>query len=116
MRNTLRLAALLFAAACGSSGDSNSVTNPGDTPTATTSVAITGFAFNPAPIQVAPGAVVTWTNNDNVNHNVTFSSEAIGASPNFSTGTKSLTMPTAAGTYAYHCTIHTSMTGTVKVQ
>jgi plastocyanin len=79
-------------------------------------VNIAGIAFGPAAIQVSPGAVVTWTNSDNINHNVTFSSATIGAVPDFSSGSKTLTMPTAPGTYAYHCTIHASMTGTVEVK
>ncbi|MEP6617940.1 MAG: plastocyanin/azurin family copper-binding protein [bacterium] len=122
MRNTILLASLTLAAACGSSSYTapTGTTNgpPGGTtvPTVTTSVNIAGTAFNPAPIQVSPGAVVTWTNSDGFNHNVTFSSAAIGAIGDFATGAKSLTMPTVVGTYAYHCTIHPSMTGTVDVK
>lgn len=126
MRTTPLLALLILAAACGGSSATTSpgvVTNPGTTtpnptptPTVTTSVAISGFAFNPAAIQVASGSVVTWTNNDNTNHNVTFSATTIGGTADFATGPKSLTMPATAGTYAYHCTIHGAMTGTVEVK
>jgi plastocyanin len=117
MRTPLFLASLLLAAACGGSG--YSTTSPGTTtttPQVTTAVNISGIAFGPAAIQVSPAAVVTWTNSDNINHNVTFSSATIGAIANFATGAKTLTMPTATGTYSYHCTIHPSMTGTVEVK
>jgi plastocyanin len=113
MRTRLFLAALSLAAACGSSHGS---TAPDTTPTVTTSVSISNLAFGPSAIRVSPGVVVTWTNNDNINHNVTFSDATIGAVASFSTGSKTLTMPTTPGTYAYHCTIHAGMTGTVQVQ
>lgn len=119
MRLPLLLAAITLTAACGgASGVTNAGTGPGTTtgPTLTTSVTIASIAFTPSAIQVSPGAVVTWTNTDNINHNVTFSSTTIGATPSFSTGSNTLTMPTAVGTYAYHCTIHAGMTGTVLVQ
>ena len=116
MRTPIFLASLLLVAACGGSGYSTSPGNTTTTPQVTTAVNIAGIAFGPAAIQVSPSAVVTWTNSDNINHNVTFSSAAIGATANFATGSKTLAMPAATGTYAYHCTIHPSMTGTVEVK
>jgi plastocyanin len=74
------------------------------------------FAFAPAAIVVSPGATVTWTNNDNTNHNVTFSSTSIASTTEFASGSKAVVMPTTAGTYAYTCTLHGGMNGTVKVQ
>ena len=82
----------------------------------TTAVSVSGFAFGPKAIQVSAGAVVTWTNSDNVNHNVTFTNAAVGATPDFATGSKALAMPSAVGTYDYHCTIHPSMIGSVLVK
>jgi plastocyanin len=73
-------------------------------------------AFNPPNIVVSPGATVTWTNNDGINHNVTFAGAGIAASGNFASGSRSIVMPTAAGTYGYTCTLHGGMNGTVKVQ
>ena len=77
---------------------------------------MTGSAFSPPDIQVAPGATVTFTNQDNFNHNVTFTAAGITSIPNYSSGAKTAVMPAAAGTYAYRCTIHPGMQGTVKVQ
>jgi plastocyanin len=108
----LSLAVLCAAAACGS--DSTGTIIP-PVIVVTTSVTMQNIAFAPARIQVSPGAVVTWTNNDNIQHTVTFDG-TVGAIAAFSTGAKTLTMPTTAGTYEYHCTIHAGMAGTVIVQ
>jgi plastocyanin len=120
------VAALAFVVAgCGGSGDTGTTVTgtPTGTPTGgttttvtTNAVAISGFAFFPPNIQVSPGAVVTWSNGDATDHNVTFTSGSTATTGNFSSGSKSLTMPTTPGTYAYHCTIHGTMTGTVVVQ
>lgn len=85
-------------------------------PVTTTSVTLLNTAFNPPDIRVSPSAVVTWTNQDNTIHNVTFSDASIGTTGNFSTGNKTLAMPATPGTYTYRCTIHAGMSGTVLVQ
>jgi plastocyanin len=110
--------------ACGGGG--SDATGPGTTggggggggtgPVATTAVDMSGDRFSPPAIKVASGATVTWTNLDGHAHNVTFDGSA-GTIPNFSTGSQSLQMPAAAGTYTYHCTIHgAAMSGSVLVQ
>jgi len=121
----LPVAALL---ACGGGSDSTAPgttggTNTGGTggaaPVATTAVAMKNIAFNPKAIIVAPGAAVTWTNSDGFAHTVTFNASlniaGSGGPVDAGSGT-TLTMPTTAGTYAYKCTIHSGMTGTVQVQ
>lgn len=124
MRTTMSLL-LIITAACG--GGSLTESPPpggggggggggGSTPVATTAVTIQGSAFSPPAIRVAPGAVVTWTNTDNINHNVNFSSSAITDIPNWSAGAQTTTMPATAGTYGYSCTIHAGMSGSVQVQ
>jgi plastocyanin len=90
--------------------------NGGNPPTATTSVTMTGLQFAPAAILVSKGATVTWTNQDNTAHNVTFSNTSIVSIGDFSSGAKTSVMPSAAGTYSYRCTIHPGMNGTVTVQ
>jgi plastocyanin len=93
-------AATAAAATCGGSGG--------------TPVAAADIKFNPNSVTVAPGGTVTWTNGDQVPHTVTFTSGPDCGQ--FAGGaTVSATFP-AAGTYAYKCTIHSSMTGTVVVQ
>jgi plastocyanin len=117
-------AVLAFAAACGGS---TATTGPaagtpaapasvaaGCTGSAGTAVGIATNAFNPTSVTVAVGGVVTWANADPTTHTVTFDTGpdcgrlAQGA-------TVSRTFD-AAGTFAYHCSIHTFMKGTVVVQ
>ncbi|MEO8333675.1 MAG: plastocyanin/azurin family copper-binding protein [bacterium] len=124
-RHTALLALASIAAlvtSCGgstSTGTSNSIpTIPSTpaTPVATTSVTLQNTAFSPANIQVAAGAVVTFTNNDAISHNVTFSSATVGSTGNYTSGSKTLTMPAAIGDYPFRCTLHAGMTGTVAVR
>lgn len=106
-------------AGCGGSGGGGSTPTtptPPSNPVATTSVSMQSSAFTPPDIVVSPGAVVTFTNNDGINHNVTFSSTSIQSTATFNSGSRTVTMPTAAGTYSYTCTLHAGMNGTVKVQ
>ena len=75
------------------------------------------YRFAPADISVGAGTTVTWTNTDAAAHSVTFDGGAVPASGTVDVGTKkALTMPTAAGTYAYKCTFHPNMSGSVVVQ
>jgi plastocyanin len=79
-------------------------------------VAIGGFAFSPASLTVSVGDTVTWTNNDQQTHTAT-ADDASWNSGNIAGGggTKAVTF-TTAGTFPYHCAIHSSMTGTLTVQ
>jgi plastocyanin len=81
---------------------------------ATTAVAIKDFAFSPATITVKAGATVVWTNNDSVDHTVTFDGGQISSSDLGTNDTFSHTFLTA-GTYHYICTIHPFMHGTLIV-
>lgn len=111
------LAVAIMGCGGGGGGDSTPTTpTPPTPPVATTSVTMQNLAFTPPAIVVSPGATVTWTNNDNTNHNVTFSSTSIASTTEFASGSKAVVMPTAAGTYSYTCTLHGGMNGTVKVQ
>ena len=77
--------------------------------------------FIPTHIQVVLGTTETWTNQDNVPHNVTISPDVITTSPNWESA---LLYPgqsfsytfTSRGTFQYHCQEHPgSMIGTVTV-
>jgi plastocyanin len=80
-------------------------------------VSISGLAFSPATINVNVGDTVTWTNNEssNIQHTVTSDSGTELASALLSPGNSYAHTFTIAGTYAYHCTIHPTMHGTVVV-
>ena len=78
-------------------------------------VSIKGFAFIPPEATTTVGGTLTWTNEDDTAHNVTFDDASITSSGNIDkAGTFSATFA-AAGTFAYKCTIHPTMLGTVKV-
>jgi plastocyanin len=78
------------------------------------SVAISGFMFQPNSVTVRVGEVVTWTNNDGVPHSATANNGAWNTGT-FASGSRAITFG-AAGTFGYHCSVHTAMTGTVVVQ
>jgi plastocyanin len=118
MRVLLFLTAALALIGCSSGYSSGDVTAPqaNQPPVVTTNVDLKNIAFSPHAIQVAPGATVQFTNDDGIAHNITFSSNLVAGATDFSTGTRSVVMPATPGTYAYHCTIHPNMTGSVLVQ
>ena len=76
---------------------------------------IKGFAFSPESITVKVGDSVTWTNQDGTTHTVTSSDGSFG-SKNLDQGQTFTATFDKAGTFAYICSIHSFMTGTVVVQ
>jgi len=80
------------------------------------SVSIDNLAFSPATVVVQEGDTVTWTNEQtDVPHTVTADGGSF-ASGTLATGDTFQHTFTTAGTFAYHCTIHPTMLGTVEVQ
>ena len=120
MRSILYIAAAIALVGCGGGKSYSGITAPPQmtpSPTVmTTCVSLRNLTFSPAAIQVTPGATVDFTNNDGIQHNITFSTNGITDPIDFSSGVRSVVMPTATGTYAYHCTIHAGMAGTITVQ
>ena len=84
------------------------------TPVATDAVGIKNFAFSPATITVTAGSTVVWTNDDSIQHDITFDGGSIVSSVLNHNDTFSHTF-TTAGTYHYICSIHPFMHGTVIV-
>ena len=87
---------------------------------AAAAVDVSGFKFAPATLEVAKGTKVTWTNKDTTKHTVTSGKDGtkdskfdgpLAEAP----GTFSFTFADA-GTYAYFCSIHKSMVGTITVK
>ena len=83
----------------------------------TTSLTVGNNFFSPTPDTVPAGIVTfTWSTPSN-GHNVTWSTGP-GTLPTNSTtktsGTYQATLQN--GTYTYHCTVHTGMSGTIVVQ
>ena len=94
---------------CGKS--SNNSTNPtsnGSTPVAAATVSIENFAFSPAVVHVKLGGTVTWTNKDSTPHTATDISGSFDSGSLETDKTFTKTFSTA-GTFTYHCTIHSMM-------
>jgi amicyanin len=77
-------------------------------------VGIATFAFAPAAVTVRVGSTVDWTNRDGVPHTVSFAGSG-PASAVLRRGDRFSRTFTAPGTYAYVCSIHPFMHGTVAV-
>jgi plastocyanin len=88
---------------------------------ATVHVSIVDFGFSPSSITVAAGTTVTWTNTGSVMHSVSSNSGAFDSSPTcptgpcISPGSSFSHVFAQAGSFSYHCRVHSNMTGTVIV-
>jgi plastocyanin len=101
--------AVLLATGCGGKGAGKS--NP-----AAPAVSMQGLRFHPAAIEVRVGQAITWTNADNVDHNVTAVSGASFKSRAFGSGKTFRYVAAKAGTIRYVCTLHPGMNGTITVK
>ena len=81
---------------------------------ASVAASIVNFAFQPADLSVKVGDTVVWTNTGGAPHTSSSDTGAWDTGTLSPGGTGSFTF-TTAGTFAYHCNIHTSMHGTVTV-
>jgi plastocyanin len=78
-------------------------------------VVVDNFSFTPATAAVPVGTTVTWTNHDDIPHNVV-SPEQKFKSPVLDTDEMFSHTFDVAGTYKYYCSIHPRMTGQVVVR
>jgi plastocyanin len=78
-------------------------------------VTIDNFSFNAKSMTIPAGTVVTWVNHDDVPHKVV-SNDHTFASPVLDTDGRFSHTFTTPGTYAYFCSLHPVMTGTVVVK
>jgi amicyanin len=78
-------------------------------------VVVDNFSFTPTTAAVPVGTTVTWTNHDDIPHNVV-SPEQKFKSPVLDTDETFSHTFDAAGTYKYYCSIHPRMTGQVVVR
>jgi 3',5'-cyclic-AMP phosphodiesterase len=77
-------------------------------------VVVDSFSFTPAMTSVLAGSTITWTNRDDVPHNIV-STEQKFKSPVLDTDGQFSHRFDAPGTYKYFCSIHPRMTGQVVV-
>ncbi|MDP4271302.1 MAG: cupredoxin family copper-binding protein [Bacteroidota bacterium] len=78
-------------------------------------VFIQNMSFNPSSLTVAQGTTVTWTNKESVTHTVTSNTSIFNSGSLSNGGTFSYKFNTV-GTFPYHCSIHSGMTGTIIVK
>jgi plastocyanin len=96
-------------------GSSSAATGGGSGSSSAHTIMIQNFAFSPKTITVTPGATITVTNHDNVAHTVTSSKAGFDTGNIMPGASKTFTAPMSAGTYAYICSIHQYMSGTLIV-
>ena len=115
------LALALGLAACGGSSGGGSTSASTSAPASSSSgggveIKMQNIQFAPKDTTVKVGQKVTWTNDDNTDHNVTADSGADFKSKDFGNGGTFSFTPDKAGTIKYECTIHPGMTATLTVQ
>ena len=125
MMRWLRLVGAVFAlgllfTACSDDGggDSSSDTTAADDgggEASGTDVTIADFAFDPGDLTVSVGDTVTWTNDDDTEHTVTSDDDAFDSGDIAGGDTFEQTFD-EAGEFAYHCSIHSQMSGTLTVE
>src|SRR4051812_10642270 len=101
----------LGVAGCGGGGGSSK--SGGSPPGA---VSMKALRFNPDQTTVRVGQKVTWTNDDDVDHNVTATGGAKFMSKAYGPGKTYSYTPRKAGTIKYVCTLHPGMNGTLVVK
>jgi plastocyanin len=119
-------AAALALVGCGSSGSSSGsgstgASAPASAPTAPTGasglhVVMKDLAFSPKATKAKIGQTITWTNQDQVAHNVSYvSGPKFKSSGTLGDGRTFSLKLTQAGVTHYVCTIHPFMTATIVV-
>lgn len=80
-------------------------------------VTIDEHMFMPATVIVHPGEKVTWVNKDSDVHNATSDDDGKSFQTKLlDTGESASVTFARPGTFAYHCSVHPDMTGTVIVK
>jgi plastocyanin len=79
-------------------------------------VTVKDFIFSPQMLVVNVGATITWTNKGASNHTVDSDAPLIFNSGNIAPGSSYKHTFDSPGTYAYHCSVHSAMTGTIIVR
>jgi plastocyanin len=96
-------------------GGSPTVSASDQSSAAPAEVKIDNFSFGPQTLTVHVGTTVTWTNRDDIPHNIV-STDGVFKSKIRDTDEKFSYTFTKAGTYTYYCSVHPKMTGKIVVQ
>ena len=116
--STVAVAAVLVTG-CGG-GDSGpsagAAPSAGGSSGASSAITISNFKFSPATLRAKDGAAIKVTNDDSAPHTVTADNGHSFDSGTLDQRASTTIQAPAAGTYAYHCTIHPFMKGKLVVQ
>jgi plastocyanin len=102
----------------GFMGSSNNSPPPAGNNVTMTTAGIYGssFAFSPNALTIHVGQNVTWTNNAGTDHTVTSDNSTNGFNSGIvHAGGTYIHQFNQTGTFSYHCSIHTYMTGKIIV-
>jgi len=111
----------LVIAACSSSGGSGGSASPAAgaacaeaSGSVAVAVSIKDFSFEPAAISAKVGDIISFTNAGFEPHNATLDAGGC-ATKTLQAGEAGGLRFAVAGTYPFHCTVHTQMKGTITV-
>lgn len=103
------------APAASSGGGGGAAACSKSTGAGTVQAAIKDFEFDPATVTAKVGDIITWTNNGPTSHTVTVDNQSGCDTGTIAAGSTSSLTFTAAGSYPFHCSIHSSMKGTITI-
>ena len=123
MKSKLKAATLmmilgLLAVACTGNPAATPTAKPGVQPTSVSGeakIVIVNFAFNPGTVTVPVGTTVKWTNEASTTSHTITSDGGDWDSGKLKNGQSFSHTFTQTGSFSYHCSIHTSMKGTIVV-
>jgi plastocyanin len=109
------VAIAIAVSAAGAFGGGSGSSAPGRVETGVVPISIKGLAFVDGTRTVAVGTTVTWKNRDGTAHTVTARDGRSFDSRQIATGGSFSHTFSKRGTFAYLCTIHPFMKGTIRV-
>jgi plastocyanin len=115
-------ATAMLIAGCGGGDDASQASSepassqPASSGGASNTVTISNFKFTPATVTVTHGKAVTVTNNDSTAHTATADDGNSFDTGDVDPGASATIKVSKPGTYAYHCSIHSFMKGTLVVK
>lgn len=127
LRGASALAVSILLAACSGGGATNPPATGSGSRTAAAGICTEPAAGTAAdveatvsgntwgPVSAGVGDVITWTNADSVPHKVGLDDGSCTMSASITGGAPQSLVFTAAGSYPFHCTIHSSMKGTIVI-
>ena len=115
MSTASKLMRAAVSAAVLQAGAAGMLASAGSARAADAAVTIDNFVFSPDRLTVQAGAIVTWTNHDDIPHTVASKDRLFKSKVMDTEESYSFTFSTP-GEYAYFCSLHPHMTGTIVVE